>query len=71
MGLCKIIGLLVLLIAFGIPLFYKYAMSECADFKISSQKGKIFVVTGANSGLGYSTTLDLARAGGSIVMAVR
>jgi NAD(P)-dependent dehydrogenase (short-subunit alcohol dehydrogenase family) len=39
--------------------------------QIPSQAGRTFVVTGANSGLGRSTTRALARAGARVVMAVR
>jgi len=38
---------------------------------IPSQKGKLFVITGANSGLGLGTTKELARKGAKVVMAVR
>tara|TARA_R100000908_G_scaffold21968_1_gene8752 strand:+ start:49404 stop:50417 length:1014 start_codon:yes stop_codon:yes gene_type:complete len=38
---------------------------------IPSQKGKIIIVTGANSGLGFGTTRELARKGGKVIMAVR
>ena len=38
---------------------------------IPSQAGRTFVVTGANSGLGYVTALELARHGARVVMAVR
>lgn len=38
---------------------------------IPSQKGKIYVVTGANSGLGLGTTKVLAQKGAQVVMAVR
>lgn len=38
---------------------------------IPSQQGRTVIVTGANSGLGYFTTLELARAGASVTMAVR
>jgi NAD(P)-dependent dehydrogenase (short-subunit alcohol dehydrogenase family) len=38
---------------------------------IPSQSGRTFVVTGANSGLGYISTLELARHGARVVMAVR
>ncbi len=39
--------------------------------KIPSQKGKIAVVTGANSGLGYETTVVLAQKGFKVIMACR
>jgi NAD(P)-dependent dehydrogenase (short-subunit alcohol dehydrogenase family) len=38
---------------------------------IPSQAGKIAIVTGANSGLGYFTTLELARKGAQVIMACR
>jgi NAD(P)-dependent dehydrogenase (short-subunit alcohol dehydrogenase family) len=38
---------------------------------IPSQTGRIFIVTGANSGLGYVTTRELARHGAHVIMAVR
>jgi NAD(P)-dependent dehydrogenase (short-subunit alcohol dehydrogenase family) len=38
---------------------------------IPSQAGKLAIVTGANSGIGYETALELARAGAQVVLAVR
>jgi NAD(P)-dependent dehydrogenase (short-subunit alcohol dehydrogenase family) len=38
---------------------------------IPSQHGKLAVVTGANSGLGYETALALAKAGGEVILAAR
>jgi NAD(P)-dependent dehydrogenase (short-subunit alcohol dehydrogenase family) len=38
---------------------------------IPSQRGRLAVVTGANSGLGLVTATELARAGASVVLAVR
>jgi NAD(P)-dependent dehydrogenase (short-subunit alcohol dehydrogenase family) len=38
---------------------------------IPSQAGKYAIVTGANSGLGYITALELARAGADVVLAAR
>lgn len=38
---------------------------------IPSQRGKIAIVTGANTGLGYETTLGLAKRGMKVVMACR
>ena len=37
----------------------------------TSRKGKVAIVTGANSGIGYETTIGLAKAGYKVVMACR
>ncbi|KAE8882524.1 hypothetical protein PF005_g7958 [Phytophthora fragariae] len=39
--------------------------------QISSQQGKLAVVTGGNSGIGYETALQLARNGAHVVLACR
>ncbi|GMF22663.1 unnamed protein product [Phytophthora lilii] len=38
---------------------------------IPSQKGKVVIVTGANSGIGFITALELARKGAQVVLACR
>src|SRR5580698_4362045 len=38
---------------------------------IPSQRGKLAVVTGANSGIGWNTALELARAGAEVILAAR
>jgi NAD(P)-dependent dehydrogenase (short-subunit alcohol dehydrogenase family) len=38
---------------------------------ITDQAGRVFLITGANSGLGYVTALELARHGGHVIMVVR
>ncbi len=38
---------------------------------LTSQDGKTFLITGANSGLGYWSTLHLARKGAQVIMACR
>ena len=45
--------------------------SRWTTTNIPDQTGRSFVITGANSGLGYAMTRELARAGGEVVMAVR
>jgi NAD(P)-dependent dehydrogenase (short-subunit alcohol dehydrogenase family) len=37
--------------------------------QMPSQKGKVAIVTGANSGIGYETALELARHGALVVLA--
>ena len=39
--------------------------------QMGSQTGKRFFITGANSGVGYSAAVELARRGGCVVMACR
>ncbi|MFF9520860.1 oxidoreductase [Streptomyces achromogenes] len=39
--------------------------------RIPDQEGRVFVVTGANSGLGLATTRALARKGAQVILAVR
>lgn len=41
------------------------------DENIPAQDGKLFLVTGANSGLGYEVTRGLARKGATVLMACR
>jgi len=38
---------------------------------IPPQTGKLAVVTGANSGIGWHAVLELARAGGEVIVAAR
>ena len=38
---------------------------------IPDQSGRIAVITGANSGLGFEASRELARKGATVVMAVR
>jgi NAD(P)-dependent dehydrogenase (short-subunit alcohol dehydrogenase family) len=46
-------------------------MAEWTVANIPSQRGRAAVVTGANSGIGWNTALELARAGGDVVMTAR
>src|SRR5579863_10138857 len=39
--------------------------------EMPSQTGRLSVVTGANSGIGWHTALELARAGSEVILAVR
>ena len=64
-------SLVVVAIAFFFTAFIKVAMYECKAVTIESQSGKTFIVTGANSGIGYFTSLALAKAGGTVIMACR
>ena len=46
-------------------------MKKWTSDQIPSQQGKVIIVTGANAGLGYATSEELARKGARIIMAVR
>jgi NAD(P)-dependent dehydrogenase (short-subunit alcohol dehydrogenase family) len=46
-------------------------MSAWTVGEIPSQTGKLAIVTGANSGTGFYTALELARAGASVIVACR
>jgi NAD(P)-dependent dehydrogenase (short-subunit alcohol dehydrogenase family) len=46
-------------------------MSKWTPAQMPDQKGKVAVVTGANSGLGYYTARELARHGACVVLACR
>jgi NAD(P)-dependent dehydrogenase (short-subunit alcohol dehydrogenase family) len=46
-------------------------MPRPTDFVVPDQTGRTALVTGANSGLGFQTSLRLARAGATVLMACR
>ena len=46
-------------------------MNKWTPREIPSQAGKLAIVTGANSGIGYHTVLELARAGATVILACR
>ena len=46
-------------------------MSAWTIDNIPPQGGKLAVITGANSGLGYETALALAQTGGEVILAAR
>jgi NAD(P)-dependent dehydrogenase (short-subunit alcohol dehydrogenase family) len=46
-------------------------MPNSQTIDIPSQAGKLAIVTGANSGIGYETALELSRAGAEVILAGR
>lgn len=66
----KQVALLVLAVAIVFRLYVEYTYRT---FRIdySGAKGKVFVVTGGNSGIGFETALQLTEAGGDVVIGCR
>jgi NAD(P)-dependent dehydrogenase (short-subunit alcohol dehydrogenase family) len=46
-------------------------MAKWTVAEIPSQRGRLAVVTGANSGIGWNTALELARAGAEVILTAR
>src|SRR5580704_16692261 len=46
-------------------------MAKWTIADIPPQQGRLAVVTGANSGIGWHTALELARAGGEVILTAR
>lgn len=46
-------------------------MSKWTINNLTNQQGKVFLITGANSGIGLTATRELAKKGATVVMAVR
>lgn len=55
----------------GISILIQTNIQEYINFKVESQKGKIVIVTGANSGLGFYTALSLAEADATVILGCR
>ncbi len=46
-------------------------MDKWTAGQITDQSGRTFIVTGANSGLGFEAARELARHGGKVIVAAR
>lgn len=64
-------GIAVVPVLLGI--FFKYIAYQCEHFPLdySEAAGKVILITGANSGLGYDTALALAKANAVVALACR
>ena len=61
----------ILLFIIGFAIFIKISILECKKFNLKDQTGKIFIITGANSGLGLFSSYYLSKAGAHVIMACR
>lgn len=76
-------GTIVALVAVGFPMFVSEliggwtkqytspVMMPFGQLTIPSQSGKVVIVTGANTGIGWETSLELVRAGAHVIVACR
>lgn len=73
MAILKLLGYSVVGTAVLLGGFFQYVKKEMDNFKIdhSQTPGKVVLVTGANSGLGYSTALELAKHDAQVILACR
>jgi NAD(P)-dependent dehydrogenase (short-subunit alcohol dehydrogenase family) len=69
----RFVPLGVLILSIIIAFFMHLTVKEMKHYSyhIEDQSGKVILITGANSGLGYHTVIHLARKGASVVMACR
>lgn len=69
------LGSFLALLTCAYVMFVRYSMYECKSISTKidriKAKDKVIVITGANSGLGYHSSLVLSQAGATIVMGVR
>ncbi|XP_037714196.1 retinol dehydrogenase 13-like [Drosophila subpulchrella] len=55
----------------GAVYFLRKYMQGCQFTKKTDETGKVFIVTGANTGIGKETVLEIAKRGGTVYMACR
>ena len=70
MAAMMVLALVVLAVAIIFRIYVEYTYRHF-HIDYSSAKGKVFVITGGNSGIGLETALRLTQAGGDVVIGCR